>query len=153
RTVPGTVSRPDSGKIHRVHLARRAQLPRSGRATALCGPHLLRKRCWTSCTTFRVLASGRPGVGPQLALRNGLAVNPYASYPLHGIRTAARTGTRGLMTGAARVALFADTFYEVNGAARACREWFAFAGRRQLPFFCIRWSNQRAFSGDGPVWS
>jgi glycosyltransferase involved in cell wall biosynthesis len=37
-----------------------------------------------------------------------------------------------------RVALFADTFYEVNGAARTCREWDAYARRTQLPLFVVR---------------
>jgi glycosyltransferase involved in cell wall biosynthesis len=37
-----------------------------------------------------------------------------------------------------RVALFADTFYEVNGAARTCREWDAYARRRQLRLFVVR---------------
>jgi glycosyltransferase involved in cell wall biosynthesis len=45
-----------------------------------------------------------------------------------------------------RVALFADTFYEVNGAARTCREWDAFARRRRLPFFCVRWGRARTIS-------
>ncbi len=56
------------------------------------------------------------------------------------------------MTGAPRVALFADTFHEVNGAARTCREWDAFARRRGLPFLCIRWG-KRAACEDGVVWS
>jgi glycosyltransferase involved in cell wall biosynthesis len=43
-----------------------------------------------------------------------------------------------------RVALFADTFYEVNGAARTCREWDAFARRQRLPFFCVRWGRAGA---------
>jgi phosphatidylinositol alpha 1,6-mannosyltransferase len=47
-----------------------------------------------------------------------------------------------------RVALFADTFYEVNGAARTCREWDAFARRRHLPFFCVRWGRDRALSAE-----
>jgi phosphatidylinositol alpha 1,6-mannosyltransferase len=47
-----------------------------------------------------------------------------------------------------RVALFADTFYEVNGAARTCREWDAFARRRRLPFFCVRWGKARALSSE-----
>jgi len=58
---------------------------------------------------------------------------------------------------APRVALIADTFYEVNGAARTCREWEAFARRRRLPFFCARWGRgsqkQSAFQTDGPVWT
>jgi glycosyltransferase involved in cell wall biosynthesis len=57
------------------------------------------------------------------------------------------------MTGTPRIALFADTFYEVNGAARTCREWDGFARRRRLPFLCIRWGNRAALSEDGPVWS
>ncbi len=37
-----------------------------------------------------------------------------------------------------RIALFADTFHEVNGAARTCREWDAYARRKQLPLFVVR---------------
>jgi glycosyltransferase involved in cell wall biosynthesis len=37
-----------------------------------------------------------------------------------------------------RVALFADTFHEVNGAARTCREWDAYARRQRLPLFVVR---------------
>ena len=48
------------------------------------------------------------------------------------------------MTEAPRIALFADTFYEVNGAARTCREWDAFARRRNLPFLCVRWGQRAA---------
>jgi phosphatidylinositol alpha 1,6-mannosyltransferase len=58
---------------------------------------------------------------------------------------------------APRVALIADTFYEVNGVARTCREWEAFARRRRLPFFCARWGrrSQRRidFQEDGSVWT
>jgi len=50
-----------------------------------------------------------------------------------------------------RVALFADTFHEVNGAARTCREWHSFALRRQIPFFCVRWGAARGVSEEGPV--
>src|SRR5215472_1733111 len=56
-----------------------------------------------------------------------------------------------------RVALIADTFYEVNGAARTCREWEAFARRRRLPFFCARRGagndSEPRFREDGPVWT
>ncbi|HUO32959.1 MAG TPA: glycosyltransferase [Bryobacteraceae bacterium] len=52
-----------------------------------------------------------------------------------------------------RVALFADTFYEVNGAARTCREWFSFAQRRCMPLLCVRWASSPGFSDDGAVWS
>ena len=63
---------------------------------------------------------------------------------------------------APRVALIADTFYEVNGVARTCREWEAFARRRQLPFFCARWGRRStpaaetagaALHTEGPVWT
>ncbi len=37
-----------------------------------------------------------------------------------------------------RIALFADTFHEVNGAARTCREWEAYARRKGLPLFVVR---------------
>ncbi len=57
------------------------------------------------------------------------------------------------MTEAPRIALFADTFYEVNGAARTCREWDAFARRRNLPFLCVRWGQRAAASEDGAVWN
>ncbi len=50
-----------------------------------------------------------------------------------------------------RVALFADTFYEVNGAARTCREWHSFARRRQIPFFCARWGPAPGVTEEGPV--
>jgi phosphatidylinositol alpha 1,6-mannosyltransferase len=50
-----------------------------------------------------------------------------------------------------RVALFADTFHEVNGAARTCREWHSFALRRQIPFFCVRCGSARATTEEGPV--
>ena len=56
------------------------------------------------------------------------------------------------MTGAPRIALFADTFFEVNGAARTCREWDAFARRRGLPFLSIRWNRWPALADGGPVW-
>ena len=50
-----------------------------------------------------------------------------------------------------RVALFADTFHEVNGAARTCREWDAFARRHELPFFCVRWGSAQQLVEEGPV--
>jgi glycosyltransferase involved in cell wall biosynthesis len=61
-----------------------------------------------------------------------------------------------------RVALIADTFYEVNGVARTCREWEGFARRRRLPFFCARWGRRSTppaktagarIHEDGPVWT
>ena len=39
-----------------------------------------------------------------------------------------------------RVALLADTFHEVNGAARTCRELAAFAERRGYPFLTVCFS-------------
>ncbi|MGB7760772.1 MAG: glycosyltransferase [Bryobacteraceae bacterium] len=55
------------------------------------------------------------------------------------------------MSATPRVALFADTFHEVNGAARTCREWHSFACRRQIPFFCVRWGPVRGVTEEGPV--
>ena len=55
------------------------------------------------------------------------------------------------MSATPRVALFADTFHEVNGAARTCREWHSFARRRQIPFFCVRWGSARGVIDEGPV--
>ncbi|HVN03467.1 MAG TPA: glycosyltransferase [Bryobacteraceae bacterium] len=52
-----------------------------------------------------------------------------------------------------RVALFADTFYEVNGAARTCREWYSFAERRGMPLLCVRWASSPGFTYDGAVWT
>jgi phosphatidylinositol alpha 1,6-mannosyltransferase len=49
---------------------------------------------------------------------------------------------------APRVALLADTFYEVNGVARTCREWDAFARRRRLPLLCVRWGRAHALTGE-----
>ena len=55
------------------------------------------------------------------------------------------------MNATPRVALFADTFHEVNGAARTCREWHSFARRHQIPFFCVRWGPARGVTEDGAV--
>jgi len=52
---------------------------------------------------------------------------------------------------AARIALLADTFHEVNGAARTCREWEAWSGRNQLPFLCVRWGEQPGVRQEGSV--
>jgi glycosyltransferase involved in cell wall biosynthesis len=54
------------------------------------------------------------------------------------------------MNGPPRIALFADTFHEVNGAARTCREWEAFARRRDVPFLCVRWGMGVASCEEGP---
>jgi glycosyltransferase involved in cell wall biosynthesis len=52
---------------------------------------------------------------------------------------------------APRIALLADTFHEVNGAARTCREWEAFARRHQLPLLSVRWGSQPGLREDGSV--
>lgn len=51
----------------------------------------------------------------------------------------------------ARVALLADTFHEVNGAARTCREWEAFARRNKRPFLCVRWGPSPGSRQEGSV--
>jgi glycosyltransferase involved in cell wall biosynthesis len=52
---------------------------------------------------------------------------------------------------APRIALLADTFHEVNGAARTCREWQAFATRQRLPFLCVRWGDQPGVRDEGSL--
>jgi glycosyltransferase involved in cell wall biosynthesis len=52
---------------------------------------------------------------------------------------------------APRIALFADTFHEVNGAARTCREWAAFARRRNVPLLCVHWGKHEGDTEDGNV--
>jgi glycosyltransferase involved in cell wall biosynthesis len=51
-----------------------------------------------------------------------------------------------------RVAFFADTFHEVNGAARTCRELTAFATRNAYPFFSVRFAKRESFSNQEPFW-
>ncbi len=41
------------------------------------------------------------------------------------------------MTSPLRVALFADCFSEANGVGTLCRQFAAYANRRQLPFLCV----------------
>lgn len=49
-----------------------------------------------------------------------------------------------------RVAFLADSFHEVNGAARTCREFAAFAKRRGYPFFSVRFARSESFADGGP---
>jgi glycosyltransferase involved in cell wall biosynthesis len=51
-----------------------------------------------------------------------------------------------------RVAFLTDTFYEVNGAARTCRELAAFANRRGYPFFSVRFARHQNFKHEGQFW-
>jgi phosphatidylinositol alpha 1,6-mannosyltransferase len=52
-----------------------------------------------------------------------------------------------------RVALLADSFHEVNGAARTCRELDAFARRRSYPFFSIRYGPRLSLDEQGTAWT
>lgn len=52
-----------------------------------------------------------------------------------------------------RVAFLADTFHEVNGAARTCRELAAFALRRGYPFFSVRFARHETLINRGPFWT
>jgi glycosyltransferase involved in cell wall biosynthesis len=52
---------------------------------------------------------------------------------------------------APRIALLADTFHEVNGAARTCREWEGFARRHRLPFLSVRWGSQAGRREEGSL--
>ncbi len=52
-----------------------------------------------------------------------------------------------------RVAFLTDTFHEVNGAARTCRELTAFALRRGYPFFNVRFARRETLQNRGPFWT
>jgi glycosyltransferase involved in cell wall biosynthesis len=52
-----------------------------------------------------------------------------------------------------RVAFLTDTFHEVNGAARTCRELAAFANRRGYPFLNVRFALQQGFQREGQFWT
>ena len=48
-----------------------------------------------------------------------------------------------------RVAFLTDTFHEVNGAARTCREFAAFARGRGYPFLSVRFARREDFAIEG----
>ncbi|MEP7074945.1 MAG: glycosyltransferase [Acidobacteriota bacterium] len=50
-----------------------------------------------------------------------------------------------------RVALFADTYHEVNGAANFLRRLTDFAKENAYPFLCVRSSNETGVEDDGSV--
>jgi glycosyltransferase involved in cell wall biosynthesis len=51
-----------------------------------------------------------------------------------------------------RVALFADSFHEVNGAALTCRQLEAFAARRRYSFLVVCCGEKESMERRGPVW-
>jgi len=51
-----------------------------------------------------------------------------------------------------RVAFLTDTFHEVNGAARTCRELAGFANRRGYPFLNVCFARQEGFQREGQFW-
>ncbi len=55
------------------------------------------------------------------------------------------------MSGAPRVAFLTDSYHEVNGAARTCRELEAFARRKNHSFCCVRYGNEEYSGQDGSV--
>lgn len=55
------------------------------------------------------------------------------------------------MTNVPRVALFADTFHEINGAANFLRRLTAFAKENDLPMLCVRSGETTEISDDGSV--
>jgi glycosyltransferase involved in cell wall biosynthesis len=57
----------------------------------------------------------------------------------------------GCWRDAPRVALFCDTFHEVNGAALTCRELVAFARRRGYPLFNLRGGPATQVFEDGSI--
>ncbi len=52
---------------------------------------------------------------------------------------------------APRVALFADTFYETNGAANFLRRLVNYTQKKNYEFFCVRSGNETKFYKDGSV--
>ncbi|MDX2152000.1 MAG: glycosyltransferase [Bryobacteraceae bacterium] len=50
-----------------------------------------------------------------------------------------------------RVAFLPDSYHEVNGAARTCRELVAFAERRGYPFLSVRFAKRERFEKRGPL--
>lgn len=48
-----------------------------------------------------------------------------------------------------RLALFAESFHEVNGVALTCREFFAYAKRRGVPFLCVAPGREPVEIADG----
>lgn len=56
-----------------------------------------------------------------------------------------------MLSNTPRVALFADTFHEVNGAANVIRRLTAFARENDFPFLSIRSGGETRFDRDGSV--
>ena len=52
-----------------------------------------------------------------------------------------------------RVALFADSFHEINGAAHTCRQFEAFAKRRRQGFLSVRCGPEEFAATHGPLWT
>ena len=50
-----------------------------------------------------------------------------------------------------RIALFTDSFHEVNGAAHTCRQYQAFAERRGLPLLVVHSGPETRCFQQGPV--
>lgn len=55
------------------------------------------------------------------------------------------------MTDVSRIALFADTFYEANGAANFLRRLVDFARERDYPYLCVRAGEETKLVRDGSV--
>src|SRR3974390_203159 len=95
------------------------------------------------------MAQRRPSGHPGLNRHGRIPGRPPNARRLApGIRAAGRGRSVIATVPAARVALFADTFYEVNGAARTCREFESFAHRNQFPFLCVRWAGARNITAE-----
>src|SRR5262249_34370876 len=55
------------------------------------------------------------------------------------------------MSAAPRVALFCETFHEINGVALTARQLVAYAGRKNLPFLSVRPGEKLARLQEGSV--
>jgi phosphatidylinositol alpha 1,6-mannosyltransferase len=52
-----------------------------------------------------------------------------------------------------RVALFADTYHEINGAANVIRRLTAYAAQNNFPFLCVRAGANTALTKENSVWT
>jgi len=89
-----------------------------------------------------------PEIVPQQLL-SGVERMKLSSPPQETRELTSARETRGVP----RVAFLADSFHEVNGAARTCREFAAFAKRNRCPFFSVRFAKRESVTYDGPYWT
>lgn len=89
----------------------------------------------------RLGCSGQKGCGPHIPPSNHSQIRlPELIGP------AGAPSTAGL-----RVALFTDSFHEINGVGTLCREYAAYARDRGFPFFCAYGGQETKWHKSGSV--